>query len=224
MRCPACARKTDHCICDLARTLPARTRVLVLQHPQEPDEILGSAALLVRSLPGAVLRTGLSWPNLTKALGEPAEASKWAVLYLGTKEQSGAPAAPGLAWTTGKGKPVEPGFVPEGIVALDGTWAQAKALWWRNAWLTKLKRVAITPRARSLYGNLRKEPRRECVSTLEAVAEVLDGLGEPVDVGAGLRAAFDQMLDRYRRPRPPRPVASPDAVASAPSRGAPDGT
>jgi DTW domain-containing protein YfiP len=209
MRCPACARKTEHCICDLASILPSRTRVLVLQHPQEPDEVLGSAALLVRSLPGGVLRVGLSWPNLAKALGEPAEASKWAVLYLGTKEQAGNPSQPGAVWTTGKGKPVEPGFVPEGIVALDGTWAQAKAIWWRNAWLTKLKRVAITPRQRSLYGNLRREPRRECVSTLEAVAEVMDALGEPPEVTAGLRTSFSAMLDRYRRkPRPEAPPAT----------------
>ena len=29
----------------------------------------------------------------------------------------------------------------EGIVLLDGSWGEAKTLWWRNPWLLKLRRV-----------------------------------------------------------------------------------
>src|SRR4051812_7531837 len=63
-------------------------RILVLQHPQEPDKELGSAALLVRALTNARLRVGLSWSSLSKALGEEAKPSEWAVLYLGSKGQT----------------------------------------------------------------------------------------------------------------------------------------
>jgi hypothetical protein len=31
---------------------------------------------------------------------------------------------------------------------LDGNWAQAKALWWRNAWLTRLRRFVVVPTGR----------------------------------------------------------------------------
>ena len=63
-----------------------------------------------------------------------------------------------------------------GLVVLDGNWAQAKALWWRNAWLTKLRRFVIVPDGPSLYGNLRKEARSDAVSTREAVGLALSAL------------------------------------------------
>ena len=39
--------------------------------------------------------------------------------------------------------------------------------------MLKLERIALQPREPSMYGKLRKEPRREWVSTLEAIADVL---------------------------------------------------
>ena len=73
----------------------------------------------------------------------------------------------------------------KGLVALDGNWAQAKALWWRNAWLTRLRRLVVVPDGPSLYGNLRREARPDAVSTLEAVAlalSVLEGEGRCASV------------------------------------------
>lgn len=177
--------------------IEAPVRVLVLQHPQEPDKVLGSAALLVRHLKNARLRVGLSWPSLSKALGEEAKPSEWAVLYLGAK---------------GKTYPEEVNFVdrkgnvapvPEqlkGLILLDGTWSQAKALWWRNPWLLKCKRVVLQPKQRSRYGNLRKEPRREALSTIESAAMVLGALeGGRGNVRAALENSFQRMLEEYRR-------------------------
>ncbi len=86
----------------------------------------------------------------------------------------------------------------DGIVALDGTWAQAKTMWWRNAWLLKLKRLVLHPSRPSLYGKLRKEPRRECLSTIESVAEALEALGEDAAVCEALRGHFGRLLGKYQ--------------------------
>ena len=56
---------------------------------------------------------------------------------------------------------------------LDGTWSQAKALWWRNAWMLKCQRVILGPAHPSRYGKLRREPRRDGLSTIEAAAMLL---------------------------------------------------
>ena len=56
---------------------------------------------------------------------------------------------------------------------LDGTWSQAKALWWRNAWMLKCQRVILGPAQPSRYGKLRKEPRGDGLSTIEAAAMLL---------------------------------------------------
>ena len=86
----------------------------------------------------------------------------------------------------------------KGIIVLDGTWSQAKTLWWRNAWLLKCWRAALVPQQKSLYRELRKEPSRECVSTLESAALALTELGESPALEKSLREVFDRMLGRYR--------------------------
>jgi DTW domain-containing protein len=168
--------------------LKTKLHVLILQHPQEPDKELGSARLAHQALENSTLRIGLSWPNLSKALGRPAVQGNWGVLYLGGKAESA------------KLKHAELFKLP----LLDGTWAQAKTMWWRNPWLLKLKRIALNPSRRSLYGSLRREPRRECLSTIESIAEALDAMGEDPQVGQTLRAEFAELLGQFR---PASPVA-----------------
>jgi DTW domain-containing protein YfiP len=103
------------------------------------------------------------------------------------------------------GAPLPTGEAPlEGLIVLDGTWSQAKTLWWRNAWLLKLARVGLVPREPSMYGKVRKEPRREWVSTLEAIGDVLPALGPAADrerleaSRTELRRLMRTMLQRVR--------------------------
>jgi DTW domain-containing protein len=171
-------------------------RVVVLQHPQEPDKELGSAALLVRGLENAELKVGLSWRSLRAVAGEEAIPSEWLVLYLGAK---GKDFPDEVNFASTKGDPVPAPSGVKGILVLDGTWSQAKALWWRNSWLTKLKRVVLRPRAPSLYGRLRKEPRPEAVSTIESVAMAIGRIDpKGAELRPHLEDAFRRMLDEYR--------------------------
>ena len=204
--CPRCEKPLDLCVCSAIPTLSTKTHVLFLQHPQEPDVELGSARIAHLALPSSTLRVGLSWPNLKAALGrDEAVAARWAALYLGSGPKGAAShkASSPLLFVDKHGAPAaEQKPALDGIVVLDGTWSQAKTLWWRNAWLLKLRRAIVRPSRPSLYRELRKEPRRECLSTIETVAETLDALGEPKETGDGLRALFGELLRRYRgRPR-----------------------
>ena len=58
--------------------------------------------------------------------------------------------------------------------------------------------MVLRPREPSIYGRARKEPRREHVSTLEAVADVLVALGEPEETRAQLRRVMRTMVQRAR--------------------------
>lgn len=176
--------------------------VLILQHPQEKDRVLGSASLLVDNLANARLTIGLSWRNLAHALKQPAEPRNWGVLYLGSAQtqrlQSGEP----LVALNRKGEPhsdqhsARDGL--EGLVVLDGNWAQAKALWWRNPWLTKLRRFVIVPDRPSLYGDLRREARSDALSTLEAVALALSVVEDDPSIRDRLLVPFKALLSRAR--------------------------
>ncbi|HTQ04696.1 MAG TPA: DTW domain-containing protein, partial [Polyangiaceae bacterium] len=80
--CETCRRPKAACVCDRIVSYPTTRRVLILQHPQERDAVLGSAQILEASLPAARIVVGLSWRNLGHALGdEDIDASRWAVLF-----------------------------------------------------------------------------------------------------------------------------------------------
>jgi hypothetical protein len=183
-----------------AHQVDNKVAVLILQHPQEQDRVLGTAKLICATLEHAKLTIGLSWRNLGHALGEPAEAKDWGVLYLGSAHAMKEKGA--LVALDRKGEPLVDQMAAriglKGIVALDGNWAQAKALWWRNAWLTKLRRLVVVPDGPSLYGDLRREARPDAVSTLEAVALALAALEGDGAVREVLLAPFRELLAKAR--------------------------
>lgn len=175
--CEKCEKPLALCVCAAIKPYDNSLFVLILRHPQEQDRLLGTARLVTLQLKNSLIKTGLSWQNLAKALGRPADPKRWGVLYLGaTKTATLFPPQP-LTVMTKNGNPApdqeERLKGLEGIIVLDGNWQQAKALWWRNAWLLKCQRLVLHPARPSLYGNLRKEPRRDSVSTIEAVAYAL---------------------------------------------------
>ena len=197
--------------------------ILILQHPQEPsrkDNDVSSAKILEEMLTPCKVTVGLSWRSLEQAAKgwdifeqdpELKKPALWHTLYLGTKKHSQGDEVqePGIYYLDKKGEPKDPPENPEigGLILLDGTWAQAKTLWWRNAWLLKTKRIYIAPREKSRYGNLRKEPRPECVSTLEAAAETLSFLGLDPTIETALKDTFQNRLQEYRKSKssPKRP-------------------
>ncbi|MFY9658551.1 MAG: tRNA-uridine aminocarboxypropyltransferase [Methylocystis sp.] len=200
--CPRCLKPAALCICDAVTPIENRVGLLVLQHPQEQDRLLGSARLATLHLTNSVFKIGLSWPSLAKALGRPADPAEWAILHLGSAKSGDLPRDRELVVLDKKGL-----AIPDqdralagvkGIVILDGTWAQAKTLWWRNAWVLKAKRVVLNPRRASLFGGLRREPRREGLSTIEAAALTLSRIEQRPEIETAMRASFALMLARYR--------------------------
>jgi DTW domain-containing protein YfiP len=212
--CTHCGKPLPLCICDSITPIENKVELLILQHPQEQDRTLGTARLTALHFKNAVLKIGLSWPSLSKALGRPvADPSRWAVLYLGSAKVSDLDTESEIVAINRKGE-IEPhqrailGDI-EGIVLLDGTWSQAKALWWRNAWMLKCQRVILGPSRPSRYGVLRREPRRDGLSTIEAAAMLLSSLEKRPDIAATLHASFERMLARYREAQRVLPELAP---------------
>ncbi|QWG11082.1 DTW domain-containing protein [Bradyrhizobium sediminis] len=202
--CPQCHKPMPLCICDSITPIENRIELLILQHPQEQDRALGTARLTALHFKNAVLKIGLSWPSLSKALGRPvADPSRWAVLYLGSAKVADLDTDQDIVAINRKGEVEDHqrGILRdiEGIVLLDGTWSQAKALWWRNAWMLKCQRVILGPAHPSRYGRLRKEPRRDGLATIEAAAMLLSSLEKRPDIAETLHASFERMLARYRQ-------------------------
>src|SRR5690606_12654263 len=69
-RCDRCRRPLSHCLCAHIPSLPNRTRVLVLQHPDEVKHPLSTAGLAVLGLQNAELWVGEHFPELERELSE----------------------------------------------------------------------------------------------------------------------------------------------------------
>ena len=200
--CPHCIKPPPLCVCDLVEPFDNHIELLILQHPQEQDRLLGSARLAARHFKNALFRIGLSWPSLSKILRREADPRRWAILYLGSLKAEALAPGRDIAVVTGKGAPLPDQDAAlrdiEGIILLDGTWSQAKAMWWRNAWMLKCRRVLLARERPSRYGKLRREPRRDGLSTLEAAAMLMARLEGNPKIEAALNTSFAKMLERYR--------------------------
>ncbi|EKS39838.1 tRNA-uridine aminocarboxypropyltransferase [Afipia broomeae] len=211
--CTRCGKPLPLCICDSVTPIRNRIELLILQHPQEQDRALGTARLTAQHFEKVTHKIGLSWPSLSKALGRSVDPQDWAILYLGSAKVADLATDRDVVAIDRKGE-IEDHQRQilkdiEGVVLLDGTWSQAKALWWRNAWMLKCRRIILGPAQPSLYGKLRKEPRRDGLSTIEAAGMVLSRLEGRAEIETELNATFQRMLTQYRAVQSSMPELAP---------------
>jgi DTW domain-containing protein YfiP len=172
------------CYCAQLTERPTRTRVLVLQHPRERRVGIGTARMAQLALPNSLLRVGINFADDPVVTALLAEATPSYLLFPGPDARD--------VRTLALDQPIT-------LVVVDGTWSQARTLVRSNPALAALPRIAFTPGRPSAYDRIRKEPADFCVSTIEALAEVLNVLepdGEPFDP---LLVPFHAMVDRQER-------------------------
>jgi DTW domain-containing protein YfiP len=193
-------------VCEGIAPIDNKISLLILQHPQEQDRELGTARLTALHFKDALLKIGLSWPSLTKILDRPTDPQRWAILYLGSVKAKAILPERDIVVVNKSGNAVDHQDSAlreiEGVILLDGTWSQAKALWWRNGWMLKCKRVVLGPKRPSRYGKLRREPRSDGLSTIEAAAMLLARLERKPEIETALYASFERLLARYRERGP----------------------
>ncbi len=201
------------CFCAKLPTLDTTTRVVILQHTRERDMPIGTARMASLCLPKAKLHVGVRWGDnvqFAASLGDPAYPP--ILLYPG-------PGARDIL--------TEPPPGPVTLVVVDGTWAQAKSVVRDNPILHALPRYAFSAPEPSRY-RIRREPRAEYCSTIEALMHVLGVLEGDPERFRSLLVPFEAMIDaqlaceattqtsRYRQPQPPRVKRPnlPDAIES----------
>jgi DTW domain-containing protein YfiP len=167
------------CYCAYVTALETRTRVLVLQHPRERDKAVGTVRIAALCLPTAEVFVGVDFSAHARLNALLSDAERPAVLlYPG-------PDARDLAR--------EPPSGPVNLVVIDGTWHQARALLRRNPRLRKLAHYAFSPQRPSEY-RIRREPRGDYVSTVEALAVALSVLEDGSQDFQALLAPFRAMV------------------------------
>lgn len=200
-KCPNCWKSGSLCLCSQIQPLDNALSVLVLQHPQEARNPATTARLVTLTLKNSVHKVGLSWRTLKQALGREATPSKWAVLFLGTKTSADKFKHLPFCVIDSRDKILK-NVQLEGVIVLDGNWKQSKTLWWRNPWFSRMNRIILNPKQKAAFDAVRKEPRKNSLSTLEAVVQVFETL-EPKNsqVPASLKSLLNTQIDLLRPPK-----------------------
>ncbi|MBZ4418244.1 tRNA-uridine aminocarboxypropyltransferase [Myxococcus sp. RHSTA-1-4] len=178
--CLRCRRPESACYCaQLPPRLETQTRVVFLQHPRERRVAIGTARMAHLALSNSELHEGVDFtghPRLEELAARPESV---AVLF---------PGEDAISVEQARERP------PETLIVVDGTWPQARKIVTRNPVLAGLPRIGFVPRRPSNY-RIRSEPADHCVSTIEAVVEILGILeGDTARFDTILRA-FEYMVD-----------------------------
>jgi tRNA-uridine aminocarboxypropyltransferase len=210
--CARCRRPATVCYCSALPRIDTATRVVILQHPRERDMPIGTARMASLCLPQAELHVGVRWVSdaVARSLADPARPP--ILLYPG-------PGARDILR--------EPPRGPVTLVVVDGTWSQARSVVRDNPVLQGLPRYAFATPEPSHY-RIRREPRAEYVSTIEALMHVLGVLeGDParfrslldplyamVDAQLACQASAPRRGVRQVRRARPRVPRVPDAITA----------
>ncbi|MEZ4320530.1 MAG: DTW domain-containing protein [Myxococcota bacterium] len=159
------------CLCADLPHVPSRTRVLVVRHASERRKASNTGGLAARVLGGTLVHHGLPGVplDLRGHLGE----------------------APRLLLPQGTTPLDTP---PSTLVVLDGTWHQVRAMRARIPPLPEVPLLSLPvapPRSRMRLHHL-----PEGRSTMEAIADALDFLGEPEPARA-LRELYAELAKRW---------------------------
>ena len=190
--CLQCLRPEAACFCALLPKVESRTRVIFLQHPRERRVAIGTARMAHLSLVNSELHSGVDFDNHPR-LAELVASGEAALLFPG----EGALGPEAFAE-----RPLK------ALVVIDGTWPQARKMYKVNSLLQQLPRVGFVPRRPGNY-RIRREPAAHCLSTIEAVSEVLGKLESDEPRFDAMLKGFERMVEfqmacTHDRQGPPR--------------------
>ncbi len=175
--CMQCKRPLTHCLCLLIPSLPSRTRVLVVQHPDETTHALNTARLVALGLQNVQLLIAETIENIEQYIEH--EGYQACVLFPAEEAQVL--------------RAYQDDQQPLLLIVPDGTWRKARKILHCNPRLAALPRVTLPAGSSSRY-RLRKAPNTQALATVEAVSYALDVLEPDADFSPLLKP-FDALIE-----------------------------
>jgi len=177
--CYRCWRTKILCLCNRVRVVDNPVEILYLQHPNERTMPFNTARLAHLSLTRSRLVHGLRFDGTPTIRDLLRRKEKVGILFPSpvAKDLSEAPRD------------------LETLVIIDGTWREAKKIIYLSPTLLEFPHYAFVPEKPSNY-RIRKEPKDEFISTIEATVTALRILDRDPSKYQELLDLFDRMVDR----------------------------
>lgn len=182
--CHQCAKAHKACICHLIESIPCQIPVLILQHPSEVKQAIGTARIAHLSLPQCEIYVGEDFSNheiLNQRLQDP--SFNYLLLY---PHETALPLTQSIALPQHQSKKLA-------LIVLDGTWKKAFKIWSLSTNLHHLPKVTLDRFEQGNY-QIRKSPKKHGLSTIEAIYYALNTLNPSQDRYAPLLKTFHAMI------------------------------
>jgi DTW domain-containing protein YfiP len=215
--CTTCLQPEFGCFCRHIQTFDSKIKFVILIHPIEAKRRIATGRMSHLCLRNSELLMGQDYTadsRVNAILGDP--KNQCIILYPGAQSLNLTSASMDQkkALFCEHKKPV--------VFVIDGTWATAGKMIRQSQNLIALPRIGFTPPGPSHF-RVRKQPSPECYSTIEAIHQTIELLGESLGFATSAREhdkllfVFNKMVEkqldfirrsdenpspnRYRRPR-----------------------
>ncbi len=194
--CMQCTQPQFSCYCSEIQTLDAKISFVILIHPIEVKRRIATGRMSHLCLQNSFLIKGQDYSKnkvVNELLAEPEYHS--VILYPGINSSNLS------KMTELQKKTIVPSEKKLRIFVIDGTWATARRMIRQSTNLNMLPRICFTPTKPSNF-RVRKQPRVDCYSTIEAIHETIELLGTSQDFCVSERRhdnllkVFDSMVER----------------------------
>lgn len=166
--CSRCSRPQKVCLCPYlpVRPLQISTHLYIIQHPAEESKVLRTVPLLAACLPP---------DKCTVKIGRRFSEERDIELSTVCRDSGTLILYPGAEATNLEEFILDAPVYPSTIILIDGTWSQAKDIFYKNSLFRLPKQVQLKTSICSQYV-IRMQPTNRCLSTLECAAAALSVL------------------------------------------------
>jgi DTW domain-containing protein YfiP len=164
--CHVCNRCESVCLCNLIKPFHTQTRFVILMHPKEArKQKSGTGRLCHLVLKNSRLHVGVDFTNNSTVNALINDTGYTSVLLFPAPQAINL-SQDGYRSLTGHNGKLQ-------IFVLDGTWALAGKILRLSENIRALPNVSFTPHHPSKF-QFKKQPRAECLSTLESIQLLLE--------------------------------------------------
>lgn len=186
--CLRCRKPKRTCYCGLVKPFETSALFMILIHPKEARNTVGTGRMVHLSLKGSYLIEGVDFSCdeiVNNLLEDP--KNHCVVLYPGKNS----------TYINDMTRDDMKALIPEDkrlvIFVIDGTWSQAKKMMKLSKNLHGQPRLCFIPKKLSGY-KFRVEPHPVCLSTIEAVHQFIEIMVQKKVMQIGSKADHDNML------------------------------
>lgn len=191
--CYRCFWPQSLCWCASLRPMATRTRFVFLMHPKEfKEEKAGTGRLTHLCLPNSELHMGVGFDGDERVQAVINEPRNFPVLLYPGMDALNLSIASEPQVSGFRSRVSDRQLV---VFLLDATWRGARKMLRQSPSLQRLPRIMFTPSAPSRYV-IKQQPVEGCLSTLEAVHELLTVLAR---TGLDAYPLPEQLLDVFQR-------------------------